>query len=194
MKRLTDGQIKDGLAALFEGFSEKSKKEAAEARAVVGNNPLLSRAEELAACNEFENYYLFVTQEVGKPLSAVLDSLGRNGRWKFLFENANSVNNIFAEYFSDTEGSGCSFDKSRWVVSSLLKHFHTGETIQIEVTDKSYWFPQYSLLDQQSILDFYAGIESLLGSGRVDKFIMAYGKSLRQVDLNKQLAKEKQGQ
>jgi len=80
----------------------------------------------------------------------------------FIYTNYNYIEGHLLKFVTLREGSGCSADKSRWLVDAITHYYMKGTPINMTINDKCYWKPHFWTAEQwielfETLKHFYYG-------------------------------------
>lgn len=148
---------KKDIENVLNGMFDTIKKEEIELYKKIINHS------EISKFDDAESFYFAVLYPWKKFINGILGSVvSDNDDVKFIYKNSQYIDRHFKRLFERFEGVGCSADKSRTIINSLIYHYKTGNKIEFDY-DAEYTFnlPQKILKLHNDIVSFYEGLKNL---------------------------------
>jgi hypothetical protein len=135
-------------AALYDKFS---------------SNELLSRAGQAIDGHKPGRFHLFFRSPIDKIENGLLCSkIPQSYEARFLYGHAKFVENHLSKVFACFEGSACSVDKARWVMTAISRYYLEGRRISLNFDQEyTYHLPSLVLNAEDEIIKFYTALISL---------------------------------
>ncbi len=146
----------------------------------VEHQPIIQSAIDLAKTGKYEEFYFALMY----PFEQVVDSivqkaLPESPQAQFLMKNSEFVESHFVTLIKKYEGSACSADKSRAILSHLLVFFVKGKKIEFDFTQEyTYHLPKKIFTTHEEILGFFDGVQRLY-YGRPDEYLKALMETMK---------------
>lgn len=140
----------------------------------LSSNELLAKAEQAIDGHRPGRFHLFFRYPISKIENGLLCSkIPRSHEGRFLYSESRFVENHFSNVFAQIEGSACSVDKARWVMSALSHYYRDGTPITLNFDQEyTYHLPVSVLNTEEKIIQFYSALISL-HFGNTHKYLMA---------------------
>lgn len=115
-------------------------------------------------------FYFVWTYPHSKMTHAILQKmLPENDPAHFLLSQYQYVNANFKSMINHHEGMSCCADKSRTILSRLLRYFISGEEIVFNMDDPyNFAYPEKVFTTHESIVDFFEKLRFIYHGGLVD--------------------------
>lgn len=159
---MTDQNIKEVFSGLLSSF-EKEEKELFEK---------LSEGINLERINDGEDFDLLLHYQFKKFLKGFIKvKFGDNNMIHFLLMNHQFVESHFLKWIIQKEGSACSSDKSRTIMSSIFKSKQTDGKIKWDYdAEYTYHLPKKVFKTHEEIISFFESLYHLF-YGNPDKYL-----------------------
>lgn len=146
---------------------------------------------DITSFSNYEEFYFAVLY----PFENLMDGFVRskildNSDVAFLMLNSQFVERHFEEIIKTKEGWPCCADKSRTIISSLIKFYSTGEEIKFNYeAEYTYHLPKKVFNNHEHIVAFYEGLKSLF-YGKSEKHLKALMLVLNEGDCSETVERE----
>lgn len=171
-----EASITGALGALLEALS-KGDGSVYEA---VADHPHIRESLETARARKYEEFYYALIYPFEQLVDAIVQkALPESHQAQFLMKNSEFVESHFVTLIKKYEGSACSADKSRAILSHLLVFFVTGKKIEFDYSQEyTYHLPKKIFTTHEEILGFFDGVQRLY-HGRPDEYLKALMETMK---------------
>lgn len=91
---------------------------------------------------------------------------------EFLIKNSDFVENAYQFWIEKIEGSACSYDKSGYIINSIIRYYTENKEIKHDYSDeKEYWLPKKIFTTHDEIIDYFYSLISLF-HGNYEKYLI----------------------
>lgn len=128
----------------------------------------------ITKCENPSEFFHAVIHPFDKFISGFLKTtLSANRDVEFIWKNSQFIERHFRNLFEKYEGGAYSSDKSKTILSGLLRYFSSGEMIEFNYDAKyTYHLPKIIFKSHDQIIEFYEGIKDVF-YGHPEKYLKA---------------------
>lgn len=152
----------DSIKAVLCGIFDAAEADAVSLADAVRHTPVAEQALSHVQNFDLDGFYFSLVYPLDQMIEGLLvpEVPSADARW--LLRHYGFVENHFCSVIRAREGSPCSADKARFLLSSLLRFFLTGAEIQINYEQQyTYHLPRVVFTTHADTLAFYRALQSL---------------------------------
>lgn len=160
------------MSSLINAMIMSIDEDAAIEGASLQNQPVIQSAMAAIANKNPETFFYTLTFPMSEAIRGMLiTQFNNNSSVNFIFERYDFLKNHLCALFSQFEGRGCSADKARTVISSLINFYLSGEEIKWNFNQEyTYGLPKVIMQDHQSVVSYFEAIRNLYYGQSSDYF------------------------
>lgn len=169
--------IADVLGAILSSFKEDDTN----AFEKIADYPAIVQARKFIEQGNAEDFHLFtlypIESMMGTLIVSTLASKGVDkeavGYIKFIFLHASEIEHHYQNLIRKAEGFACCADKSRTIISRLVRFFTNGEKIEFDFRGEyTYHLPTKVFTTHDEIVEFFHGLHEF-HYGSSERYIKA---------------------
>jgi hypothetical protein len=146
----------------------------------LSDTPAIQDALQKVRAGDAEGFFFALLYPLENAIEGLLSTeLPNNSKAQFLFSQGQFIERHFEKLFEQHEGSACCADKSRTIMSSLVRFFTTGKRIEFNYdAEYTYHLPRRLFRTHEEIVTFFDALQRLF-YGRSAPYLEA----MRRVDM-----------